>query len=297
MRAYTLDYLVEGKQAHFVVDLFRSPLEACDTMIQRSADVLSQPRTSPILPTCERQEWYGVTGRDDLRNKCAVGLDDPLADALSRTLSSLRTEETLRPIRRRWDVAGGSLSVPRYLSGDPLMFRHRVKGRARSRTLEVVILPSIDCTVSVSESQTVGRCMGMVLGYLRGMGYAIGISTVSMGKFLRNETPDHIHGMDVRIKAPSDMFNPRKISFALSRVLSRALFLGLLMQDPIYLHSYNRILLPPIYDDVLFDIIDTFHPGAKIVFDANDLIDRLRSGWSEDRCVDLLLSSVTDYRS
>lgn len=296
MRSFTLEYLVETRTTNFVVDLFRSPLEACDTAVARSAGV-SQPSSSPLLFSCSRQDWYGVVGQADLRTKCAMGLDDPLADALSRTLSSIRTEETMRPVRRRWDVAGGSLSVPRYLSGDPLAFRHRVKGRARSRTMEVIILPSIDCTVSVRESQTVGRCMGQVLGLLRGMGYSIGISTVSMAKFLRNHPTDHIHGMDVRIKEPSDVFNPRKISLALSRVLSRALFLGLIMQDPIYSQSYNRILLPPMYDDVLFDIIDTFHPGEKVVFDANDMIDRLRNGWTEERCVDLLLSSVTDYHS
>lgn len=282
-------------QSQVVVDTFRSPLEALDIAILRGSG-REQPRTSPLLPTNTRGEWYGVSTADELRMACALGIDDPLSESISRILSSLRTDETMRPVRRRWDVAGGSLSVPRYLSGDPLPFRHRIKGKARSRTLEIVILPTIDCTVTTDESEAIGRCMGKVLGLLTGMGYAVGISTLSLTRYMfSDDTKIYIRGADIRIKSPPDIFNSRMISFALSRILSRALFIALVMQDPAYGDSHSRRVLPPTYDDMVYQLVDDLHPGSKAIFDANDLISRLQAGWGEDRCIEYLISSIIDY--
>lgn len=287
---------IGGYRSTVVVDTFRSPLEALDMAILRGSD-RRQPKSSPLLPTNTKPEWYGVATSDELRKACALGIDDALAESVSRVLSSLRTDETMRPVRRRWDVAGGSLSVPRYLSGDPLPFRHRVKGRARSRTLEIVILPTIDCNVTKDESEAIGRCMGQVLGLLTGMGYAVGISTLSLTRYMfTDDTKIYIRGADIRIRSPGDPFNPKRISFALSRVLARALFISLVMQDPAYNDSYSRRVLPATYDDMVFGLIDELHPGSKVVFDANDLISRLQAGWGEERCIDYLLSSVTDHQ-
>ena len=294
MRTITrCDFIEEDGEV--VVDIFRSPLEALDTAILRSSQ-FQQPVQSPLREGHAKGEWYGVRTPEDLRRACAIGLDDTLSHSLARTLSTLRTEETLRPVRRRWDVAGGSLSVPRYLSGDPMPFRHRVRGRARSRTLEIVILPTIDFSVTSAESEAIGRCMGQVLGLLTGMGYAIGISTLSLTRYIG--TPfDHAYtrGAFIRIKDPSDAFNPRKISFALSRVLARALFIALVIQDTASNNSYARKVLPPTCDDDVFALIDELHKGTKVVFDANDLMTRLRADWGEERCVEYLLSSVTDH--
>lgn len=287
--------MLNGNRTTVVVDTFRSPLEALDIAILRGSGK-RQPSTSPLLPTNPRPDWYGIATADELRRACALGIDDQLAQSVSRVLTSLRTDETMRPVRRRWDVAGGSLSVPKYLSGDPMPFRHRVKGRARSRTIEVVILPTIDCNVSKEESETMGRCIGQVLGILTGMGYAVGISTLSLTRYMfSDDSKIYIRGADIRIKSPSDLFNPRKISFALSRVLARALFIALVMQDPAYPDSYSRRVLPPTYDDMIYQLIDDLHPGPKAVFDANDLISRLQAGWEEDRCIEYLISSIVNY--
>ena len=282
--------------ADISVASFRSPLEAYDHVSMHYTDSL--PRTCPLRKDNGRNEWYGITGPEDLMDKCALGIDDDLARSLSRSLSSLRTDETLRPVRRRWDVAGGSLSVPRHLSGDPMAFRHRVKGKARARIMEIVMLPTIDATVTVGETEAIGRCIGSVLGLLRGMGYAVGLSTLSLTLYMIRGEPENIpiRGMDIRIKSPQEIHNPRKISFALSRVLARALFLALVMEDPLYKRSYSRVVLPPTYDDVTFNVIDALHPGAKVIFDSNEIITRLRNGWSEEKCIEMLIASVTDYQ-
>lgn len=302
MRRYTHTGMAGPSPTSYTIDLFNSPEECLRESIRRSSGV-DQPDMSPLRAVCARRDWSGVSGIDQLSFFVSRGVSDALSDTLAKEVGKVRATEELRPVVRRWDVAGGSLSVPRHLSGDPLCLRHRVKGPSRSRIMEIVVLTTVSHDVPLDIMERIGRCLGTVVGVLGGMGYSIGISTLSLARFAyrpEDRPPqwvgkEDIRGMGIRIKRPDAVFNPRRVSFAFSRVLARALFIAYYLQLPDRPRTYARQVLGPQHDNDIFDIIDELHPGDRIVMDSEDLANRMMSGWDDDRCMEMLLSSVRDH--
>lgn len=190
-----------------------------DTMADLAAYV---PATKPTGAHCDSAWDKGGTfsGTRNIAEALGYARDGWQVGA-DRARPLLERIKTTRPTRRtmaRWDVAGATPSIPRYLAGNPLNMRAMATAASnRQPVITIVSNWSTPAGVDAKVFECAAVAAAAICDRLEDAGYRVEIIAGRRCASVpsREKTPAHVADIFVRIKAPEDSMDLARVAFGI----------------------------------------------------------------------------------
>lgn len=176
--------------------------------------------------------WYGIKNKEHFDSLIANGVDDTeLVKNVAKYASQAEVKEHDRLVRRVYDVAGGCVDVPRWLTGNPNCMMRFDKKKVRSKIVNIGIETEVTCEISADDFKKAGMVLAKTVSKLEKAGYRIGIRAMT-GFYARGST---IVLMSTIIKKEYSPMNYARMMFPLTEVaFDRCVGWGWAARNPHY---------------------------------------------------------------
>lgn len=192
---------------HIETEYFGSTYDLLETLGRRDVSNYAgiSRKRAPLCPGCTETGWsrhdYGFSDADDLTKQVRTGLDAVRTSALNRSIQNILQDSVRKRGPVRYLPAGGSVNVPRHLTGIPAMRSRRTK-MTPSKVVNLCIDASTTWSTSAEDITRAGEYLMEVVQMLQRDGYRIGLYFSDSCKNAGRKDGDRLRFMAVRIKAP-----------------------------------------------------------------------------------------------
>lgn len=180
----------------------------------------------------KKGKWYGFKGKTEFNSFIANGVENAaLISDVARYTGKAEVREQDRLVRRVYDVAGGCVDVPRWLTGTPECMMRFEKAKVRSRIVNIGIETEVIGGISAYQYRTAGMVLAKTIAKLEKAGYRIGIRAMT-GFYAWGDT---IILMSAIIKKEYSPMNYARMMFPLTEVaFDRGVGWGWAARNPHY---------------------------------------------------------------
>lgn len=177
-------------------------------------------------------KWYGIRNKEHFDSLIANGVDDDeLVRKVAKYTGKAEVKEHDKLVRRVYDVAGGSVDVPRWLTGNPACMMRCEKAKVKSRVVNIGIETEVIGSISAEDYRTAGMVLAKTVSKLEKAGYRVGIRAMT-GFYANGST---IILMSTIIKKEYSPMNYARMMFPLTEVaFDRGVGWGWAARNPHY---------------------------------------------------------------
>jgi hypothetical protein len=176
-----------------------------------------------------------------------------------------------REARWGWAQSGGSVSIGRYLSGNPKPMRNRRRRQAGSApVLHIVVNPAASCVVTAAQMANYGTAIVGLIDRLENMGKRVHLDVVSVAR----STGDARLAIGWNVKKASEPVDLSAVAFAIAHPAAfRRLTFAMMERCPAETYSagYGNSA------DILPDDVPDYQEGTMLVDGINHEPDRCNS--------------------
>ena len=171
---------------------------------------------------CPYSNWDGFSSKEEFDELMRYGVQDTsVIPKVARYAAKADVEDRDKLTQRGYDVVGGCVNVPRFLTGNPKCMYTLKRRPTTSKIINIGVLCGVTCGHSPEEYQEAGMAVTKVIAKLEKAGYRVSLTT--MGAFADLYNND-VWLITTSVKRENMPMNYSRIMFPLTSV---AYFRGL----------------------------------------------------------------------
>ena len=243
--------------------------------------------------------WSGFSNTTELRKKMVMGVQDTkVLDKVTRFTKKARAEDVQKYCKLKRGVCGGSVDIPRYLTGTPDCMIGIVKSNSRSKFIRIGVASGFTCDVSIDTVNAVGMALARAVKALELAKYRVGLDVAAVHASIDH---DACAAMVIPVKTTNASLNLSRLMFPLS---DPAFFrgvsfgwvarVGLIPNRSGLSTRADRMWYSSETADLRAQMLEQIFGKDHICFDVNELCDRYIRDKDVDKLYDYIMTVLLD---